>query len=57
MKNALKVLSFLGLALTVLPSFFVLNGLLGVNDYKLLMLAGTLGWFITAPFWIFKEKE
>lgn len=56
MKNTLKILSFLGLALTLLPSFFVLNGILTDADYKLLMLVGTVGWFITAPFWIFKEK-
>lgn len=57
MKNTLKILSFLGLALTLLPSFFVFNGILDDTDYKLMMLVGTIGWFVTAPFWIFKEKN
>lgn len=56
MKFIIKLLSFLGLALTIIPVFFVLNGSIGDDTYKNLMLAGTLIWFFTAPFWIFNKK-
>ncbi|MEL7160585.1 MAG: hypothetical protein AAFN92_07490 [Bacteroidota bacterium] len=50
----LKVLSYLGLALTIFPSLFVFAGTLAVAEYKLLMLVGTVLWVATAPFWINK---
>lgn len=57
MKIAIKILSYIGLALTIIPVFFVLNGSMSDETYKSLMLAGTIGWFVTAPFWIFKSVE
>ncbi len=57
MKNLLKILSYIALALTIIPAFLVFKGLISDQVYKSLILAGTIGWLITAPFWIFKEKE
>jgi len=52
----LKYISFLGLILTVFPSFFVFRGELSLEQHKLLALVGTLIWISTAPFWINKTK-
>lgn len=52
MKNIIKILSYVGLGLTVIPSFFVISGQISWNTHARLMMAGTLLWFITAPFWI-----
>ncbi|UXX81041.1 hypothetical protein N7E81_08005 [Reichenbachiella carrageenanivorans] len=57
MKLVIKSLSFLGLAFTAIPSFFVLAGSLSIEMYKTLMLVGTGMWLLTAPFWIFNKKE
>ncbi|WP_430907866.1 hypothetical protein [Maribacter sp. 2-571] len=56
--NVPKILSYIGLALTIIPSFLVFAQLLDLEWYKNLILSGTLIWFCTAPFWINKtEKE
>ncbi len=48
----LKVLSFLGLGLTVGPAFFVFAGVATWGTHATLMLIGTVLWFATAPFWM-----
>ncbi len=53
----LKLLSYLGLALTLVPSLLVFYGLIELIAYKWLMLAGTLLWFVTAPFWINEDAD
>ncbi len=52
-----KIISALGLMLTVIPSFFVLNEVIDIEVYKGLMLIGTFLWFGAAPFWIFKNGK
>ncbi len=56
MKILLKLLSFTGLALTVVPSFFVFSDTISFEMHTNLMFFGMLLWFFTAPFWM-KEKE
>lgn len=51
-RSALKFVSYLGLALTVVPSLFVFTGALSLPTYKLLMLIGTFCWLVTAPWWV-----
>lgn len=48
----LKVLSFLGLGLTVGPAFLVFAGAISWDTHATLMLVGTVLWFGTAPFWM-----
>lgn len=55
--KVLKFISFLGLALTIIPSFLVFMELMEVATYKNILLAGTLIWFVTAPFWINKPSK
>ncbi len=53
----LKLLSYLGLALTLVPSLLVFYGVIELTAYKWLILAGTLLWFATAPFWINEDAD
>ena len=48
----LRIVSYLGLALTLVPSLLVFGGLLSLATYKLLMLLGFVCWIATAPWWI-----
>lgn len=50
-----KIISYLGLGLTVIPSMLLLSE----NDlqYQLLAIIGMVLWFLSAPFWINKTKE
>ncbi len=56
MKTILKSLSLAALALTVIPAFLVSQSVLSWSAHAGLMLAGTVLWFATAPFWM-KLKE
>jgi hypothetical protein len=55
-KTVSKLISFLGLVLTVAPSFFVLAGRIDWSLHSKLMLAGMILWFATAPFWMKKSS-
>lgn len=52
MKYFLKSVSLVGLLLTVVPSFLVLNGRIVWDLHAQLMLAGMILWFASAPFWM-----
>lgn len=52
MKLIIKVISFLGLALTLIPSFLVFTGVTTLDTCKLLMFIGSVVWFISAPSWM-----
>ena len=53
----LKSVSFIGLVLTLLPSFFVLTGSIDQEMNKNMMMLGTAMWFLTVPFWINKRTD
>ena len=57
MKKAAQIISYLCLALTLVPSFLVFMGYISLDMNKNLMLVGTIGWFVTAPFWMNKNEE
>lgn len=52
MTALLKILSFAGLGLTVVPAFFVFAGTISWDTHATLMLLGTILWFATSPFWM-----
>lgn len=56
MKLFLIIISFVGLALTLFPSFFVFSNLLNLDDAKTLMLIGSVIWLAIAPLWINKKE-
>jgi hypothetical protein len=52
MKTIVKLSSFLSLALTVFPAFFVFLNKISWQTHANLMLAGAILWFLTAPAWM-----
>ncbi len=56
-RRFLQFLSFLGLILTILPSFMVFYGNITLETSKDLMVAGVLIWFFTAPLWLNKTLK
>ena len=57
LRPLLRVLSYLGLALSVVPAFLVFAKALPLDTYKSLLLAGTLLYVATAPWWINAEPD
>ncbi len=55
MKTILKVISIIGLILTLAPSILVFTGSITLDMNKWLMLSGTILWFVSAPFWMNKK--
>jgi hypothetical protein len=48
----LKIISYLGLALSIVPAFLVFAGKIELETHYQLMIAGMVMWFGTAPFWM-----
>lgn len=57
MRTILKILSFLGLGFTILPSVLVLTRTIDMELNKSLMMLGTVMWFGTVVFWMNKPKK
>jgi hypothetical protein len=57
MRTALKLISFVGLGLTVVPSFLVFAGRITWDTHAALMLVGTVLWYASAPFWMRQTKS
>ena len=57
MKTLLKIVSLVGLLVTIVPSFLVFADIITLDTNKLLMILGTLLWFISVPFWMDKKVE
>jgi hypothetical protein len=51
------ITALIGLALTIVPSFFVFFGSLSWGDHAQLMFIGMLLWFIFAPIGMKKKKK
>ena len=56
MKNLIKVISYIELGLTLVPAFLVFVGNIDLDSNKMLMLFGTIIWFVTAPIWMNKTE-
>lgn len=56
-KIILKIVSFAGLGLTLIPALIVFSNGLDLDSSKNLMLLGTILWFGTSPFWMNKSKQ
>ena len=57
MKIILKIVSYAGLALTLVPSILHFAGEMSLSMHKTLMFIGTIAWFATAPFWMNTPDE
>ncbi|MBN2415530.1 hypothetical protein JXO52_06795 [bacterium] len=52
MRRVLQIISAAGLAMVIVPAFLVFAGRIPWRTHADLMLAGTVLWFVTAPFWM-----
>ncbi|MCA9128006.1 MAG: hypothetical protein KDB22_13015 [Planctomycetales bacterium] len=57
MKSTAKLVSWIALALTVVPSLLFFAGLLGHDLVKWLALIGTIGWLCATPLWMGRELQ
>ena len=57
MKLLVKFISYVGLGLTLIPSFLVFTGGISLDSGKMLALIGTIIWFVSAPSWMNKAEE
>ena len=57
MNIALKIISYTGLLLTILPSFLHFSGVIEFEQHKWITFLGTVLYLTTAPFWMNKEKK
>ena len=55
MKTALKVISFLALALIIVPPILYLASAMEKSSMGTVMIVGTVLWFATVPFWMGKS--
>lgn len=51
-KTLLKLISYLGLAMSILPAMLFFAGKLDRQTYLNLLIVGMILWFSTAIFWI-----
>ena len=51
-KLILQIISFIGLAISIIPAFLLFGGMLAKDTYLQLMVVGMVLWFGTAVFWI-----
>jgi hypothetical protein len=56
MKRILKLVSYLGLALSLFPAILFANGAITMETAKSVMIVGMFLWFGTAIFWIKKSS-
>ncbi|MHA7130863.1 hypothetical protein [Algoriphagus namhaensis] len=57
MKSLLKLISFLGLILTISPPVLYFLGDTSLDRMKISMAIGMVLWLATAPFWINIKRE
>ncbi|MCK5455490.1 MAG: hypothetical protein KAI45_00095 [Melioribacteraceae bacterium] len=55
MKSLLKLVSLIGLVVTIVPAFLVFTDVITLSNSKVLMMVGTILWFVSAPFWMNKK--
>jgi len=53
----LKIISYLALAGTIIPSLMVFFGDMELQTNKSIMAISMIVWFLLAPFWINKKSE
>jgi hypothetical protein len=56
MKALLKTASVVALGLTLVPSLLVFKGVISLHAHYVLMAAGMVLWFVTAPFWMKRDQ-
>ena len=57
MKLVLKIISYVGIGLTIIPSILFLMDKIELPQLKWYMLIGVFMWFGSAVFWVGKGKK
>ena len=57
MKLVLKIISYIGIGLTIIPSILFLMHKIELSQLKLYMLIGVFVWFGSAVFWVGKGRK
>jgi len=57
MKIMIQVISYIGLAFTIIPSILFLSGSMELTRVKLIMVIATIVWFASTPFWMEKKSN
>ncbi len=57
MRLVLQILSWIALALTVVPSMLFLGGKMELGAMKTTMTVATILWFVVTPMWMGREKQ
>ena len=57
MINVCRVLSWLALAVTIVPSILFFYGRMTLDQTKLWMFIATVVWFATAPVWMERQQS
>ncbi len=57
MKTLVKIISYIGLGLSIVPAILVFKESMTPETCKMLMTAGTIMWFTTSPSWMNKTEE
>ncbi|MEL6191121.1 MAG: hypothetical protein AAFR66_03690 [Bacteroidota bacterium] len=53
----IRAVSLIGLFITLIPCFLLFQGSISLDQYYGWVLAGSLIWLVSAPFWINKGTE
>lgn len=57
MKKLISLISWLALLLIVVAPALFYSQRITLETNKLLLTAGTVAWFVSAPFWMGREKK
>ena len=57
MNKLLPIISLIGLLLVIVPACMYLGDSMDKSQMQTFMLAGTVLWFVTAPFWMGKKSD
>jgi hypothetical protein len=57
MKKLIMAASLIGLGLTLIPSFLVFGGSLTLDSNNVLMLLGTIVWFVAGSRWLGTDEN
>lgn len=57
MRNILKIVSYIVLAVMVVLAVLVFNGNISVDLNKTLLLILTVIWFVATPFWMLSTEK
>lgn len=55
--TVLKIISYLSLAGTIIPSLLVFFGDMDIQTNKNIMAVSMVVWFVSVPFWINKKAD